>query len=339
MSWDQIRGHDAVRQRFERAFDLGRLGQSYLFVGPEGIGKRRFADELAKVLLCEQRTTRFAACSSCPACKLCDAGTHPDVKAFQKREDKTVFTVDVIDEDVHPFIYLKSTRGSRKVAILEGCDEINEDAANKFLKTLEEPPAGCLLILLSTSTETQLQTILSRCQVVRFNPLSTDDVMAVLQSQGVNDPQLADRVARISGGSPGLAMTLADPAIWTFRETLIGAVTASPFRASALIESWLRFIEDAGKESVQKRKRACQTITLAIQFLRRALRLAVGSDSAGLTGNDGKLAAEWTGKIGPDGIIAILDACERSNDRINGQVPFPIVIESLADRFARPSVV
>ena len=339
MSWDQIRGHDTVRQRFEHAIATKRLGQSYLFVGPEGVGKKRFANELAKSLLCEMRTTRFVACGNCASCKLCDAGTHPDMKSFQKREDKAVFTVEVIDDDVHPFIYLKSSRGNKKVAILDDCDLFNEDAANKFLKTLEEPPNGSLLILLSTSTESQLPTILSRCQVVRFNPLASEDVVAVLQSQGMSDPVLADRVARLSGGSPGLALSLAEPAIWAFRETLLAAISASPVRASALIESWLRFIEEAGKESVHKRRRACQSVSMTIHFLRRALRLIVGSETSGLMGIDLQRATALAGKIGPDGLLALLDACERANERINGLVPFTIVVESLADRIARPTAI
>src|SRR5262249_33835338 len=80
---------------------------------------------------------------------------------------------------------LKPARGMRKVAILDDADDLNEEAANAFLKTLEEPPPGAVLILIGTSVEVQLQTIVSRCQVVRFDPLSASDVAELLLEQGV----------------------------------------------------------------------------------------------------------------------------------------------------------
>jgi DNA polymerase-3 subunit delta' len=338
MSWDRIRGHDAVCQQFEAAIAAGRLGQAYLFVGPHGVGKKLFAAELAKALLCES-ATGFAACGRCVACKLCDAGTHPDFHTFGKPDDKQVITVDVIDERVHPFLFLKSSRGTRKVCVLDDGDVFHEDAANKFLKTLEEPPPGCLLIILATSIESQLSTILSRCQIVRFKPLASDDVLAILSANGVEDPSHADRLARLAAGSPGLALELADPAVWAFRESLLSAVSDPKVRATALIETWVRFIEDAGKEAPLKRRRASQTLKFALDFVRRATRLAVGSDADGLSETDRGRALSLAGKFGPDGLIALAEALDRADDRIGANVPVPIVVETVSDRFARPHSV
>lgn len=334
MSWDRIRGHDAVRQRFVQSLSAGRLGQAYLFVGPAGVGKKLFAMELAKALLCEKQSNEFFACDSCASCKLVDAHTHPDLTISQKLEDKTELTVEVIRE-LLGHVGMKSTRGKRKVVILDDVDFINDEAANMFLKTLEEPPAGSLLILLATSIESQLPTILSRCQVVRFLPLSKDDVLAILKSNGVNDAEQADRVARLADGSPGTALELIDPEVWAFRETLLSGVSEVSVKATRLIEPWLKYIEEAGKENIAKRRRASQTLKMLIDFLRRAVRLEVGSHSAGLTGLDHERALAIGKKLGPDGLLALIEACEQADDRIDRLVPVPIIVESVADRFAK----
>lgn len=336
MSWDRIRGHDAIRQQFDAAYAAGRLGQAYLFVGPHGVGKKLFSGELAKALLCET-AKGLTACGQCVACKLCDAGTHPDFHTFGKPDDKQVITVDVIDEKVHPFLFLKSSRGTSKVCVLDDGDVFHEDAANKFLKTLEEPPAGCLLIILATSIESQLSTILSRCQIVRFKPLPAEDVQSILAANGVEDPAHTDRLMRLAAGSPGLALELADPAVWEFREGLLTAVSDPKVRATGLIESWVRFIDDAGKEAPLKRRRASQTFRFTVDFIRRAIRLAVGSNTDGLSTTDKARARSLAGKFGPDGLIALAEALDRACDRIGANVPVPIVVETVADCFAKPT--
>ena len=88
MAWDRIRGHDAALKTFRATVSRGRLGQAYLFVGPDGIGKQLFARELAKALLCEHPRGPLDACDHCPACAQVEAGTHPDVFSLCTPEDK-----------------------------------------------------------------------------------------------------------------------------------------------------------------------------------------------------------------------------------------------------------
>src|SRR5207249_1292746 len=116
---------------------------------------------------------------------------------------------------------LKSARGRGKVILLEGADDLNEESANCFLKTLEEPPPGSVLILIGSSADRQLPTIVSRCQVVNFGRLSETDVAALLRAGGIKDEALLGRLLRVSEGSPGLARQLSDPALWDFRKALI----------------------------------------------------------------------------------------------------------------------
>src|SRR5262249_42813443 len=157
------------------------LAHAYLFAGPAGVGKRLFAGELAKALLCEHpRDGRLEACDRCPSCVLMGAGTHPDFFTAVRPPEKANLPIEVMHELCRRFS-LKSARGRGKIAILEDADDLDDPitgnvAANCFLKTLEEPPPRSVFILVGSSVDRQLPTIVSRCQVVRFRPLAAEQV-------------------------------------------------------------------------------------------------------------------------------------------------------------------
>src|SRR5262249_26460614 len=151
VSWQRVRGHDALVQAFDRVVRRGRLAHAYLFTGLPGVGKRLFAEELAKALLCEQPPgPRLEACDRCPACALVDAGTHPDLYVATRPEESLELPIEVVRELCRSFA-LKSARGRGKVAILDDADDLNVAAANCFLKTLEEPPPRSVLLVIGTS--------------------------------------------------------------------------------------------------------------------------------------------------------------------------------------------
>src|SRR5262245_31440559 len=99
MSWQRVKGHDAVVEQFARAVERGRLAHAYLFAGPRGVGKRLFARELAKTLLCEAAPAKkFEACDKCPACVQVDAETHPDLFAIGRPEESLELPIEVVRE-------------------------------------------------------------------------------------------------------------------------------------------------------------------------------------------------------------------------------------------------
>src|SRR5262245_23591155 len=164
VSWQRVRGHEALIQAFDRALQRGRLAHAYLFTGPPGVGKRLFAHELAKALLCENPSTdRVEACDRCSACAQVEAGSHPDFFAVSRPEENLEMPIRVMQELCHA-LSLKPARGKRKIAVIDDADDFNEESANSFLKTLEEPPPHSLLILIGSSADRQLPTIVSRCQ-------------------------------------------------------------------------------------------------------------------------------------------------------------------------------
>src|SRR5262249_50595986 len=189
MSWSHILGHEALIEAFAHVVERKRLAHGYLFAGPQGVGKRMFSHELAKVLLCETRDPKstFAACDRCHDCTLMDAGNHPDFFALKRPLDKNEMPIELMQELCAGFS-LKSARGRGKVAVLDDADDLNAESANCFLKTLEEPPPGSVFILIASSLDRQLPTILSRCQIVRFRPLPAQVVENILRQNDIEDP-------------------------------------------------------------------------------------------------------------------------------------------------------
>ena len=229
---------------------------------------------------------------------------------------------------------LKSARGRGKVVLLDGADDLNQESANCFLKTLEEPPPRSVLILIGSTPDRQLATIVSRCQVIRFAPLSPALVEEILRGNGVDDPALRARLVGLSGGSPGFALALAEPALWDFRRALLEGLTRPRFDASALAKSWVEFVQEAGKEAVHQRRRARLTLRLLIDFFREALAFGLSGDE-GRAGEDRPLLEAMTRRATADQLTSLLERCLESDFQIERNVQTALVLEALLDAFAK----
>jgi len=338
MSWATVRGHDAVVRQFDHTWKRGRLAHAYLFVGPKGIGKHTFARELAKALLCEAERDSLEACDACPACHQITAGAHPDLFFASRPEDSLDLPIEVVRE-LCGHLELKPARGFRKVAILDEADDMNEASSNCFLKTLEEPPSGCVLILVGTSPERQLSTIVSRCQPVRFAPLAPDVMREVLQVQGVEDVSQMERSIRLAGGSVGQALALGDADLWTFRQTMLDHLSDPKMEPQQLSSAWMRFVEDAGKESAAQRGRASVVLRMLVEMLESALKLSVGAELPNLDANERAQLTEIAERLGPDRLLMWLDRAFEADMHIDRRVQLVLAIEAFVDALARrPSV-
>src|SRR5258708_2179051 len=165
---------------------------------------------------------------------------------------------------------MKPASGGYKFAILDDADEFSEQAANAFLKTLEEPPPNSVVILLVTDPEQQLPTILSRCQLVRFAPLPAALVAELLCVREV-EPARAELLGRVSGGSLGQGVELSDPELWDFRRALLAELANPKLDTVALAKKYTAFYEEAGKESAMQRRRAALMLKLLVGVLDEAL--------------------------------------------------------------------
>ncbi len=340
MSWQRILGHDKVVEAFSRARGRGRLAHAYLFSGPAGVGKRLVAGELAKALLCQgpDANGKLQACDQCPACVLVEAGTHPDFFAVGRPEEANEVPIEAMRDLCRSFS-LKSARGKGKLAILDDADDLNDAAANCFLKTLEEPPPGSVFILVGTGPERQLPTIRSRCQVVRFAPLDQEVLENWLQSQGIDDPQQRSRLARLSGGSPGQALALADPELWKFRRRLLEGIARPHVDSVGLSRAWMEFIEEAGKDTASQRRRAALVLRLLIAFLKDALALSVGDCDQSADPDDAPLLSQLSQRLSTETILSLIDRCLEAEFHIDRYVQLVLAIESLVDALGQQTAV
>ena len=168
---------------WDRVGDIERLPHALLLSGPPGIGKRLFAERLARRLVCEHTT----ACDACRACRLAANDNHPDVLIVRPQEGKTEITVDDA-RALNQFLVLTPHLATRRVVLVVDADRLNRSASNAILKTLEEPPSGSYLLLVSDAPTRLLPTIRSRCQNLILPRPTEEEGLSYLQAHQRPDP-------------------------------------------------------------------------------------------------------------------------------------------------------
>jgi DNA polymerase-3 subunit delta' len=182
--------HQAQWQLLEQARQLNRMGHALLLSGPYGTGTSQFAEFLAASLFCSTPLENLFPCGQCRACTLYESGNHPDICRIKPAEGKKQIKVEQNEADdpiqireMIEFIHLKSRQEGYKIAIISPADAMNRSAANALLKTLEEPPAATLIILISDRPSLLPVTIRSRCQQIFFRPVFDRSASAWLQEK------------------------------------------------------------------------------------------------------------------------------------------------------------
>ena len=195
-----------------------RLPHALLLIGQRGLGKFALAQAFAKALLCEQPREGGLACDRCLACNWFDQGNHPDFRLLQpqalvedadaeegKKKASQQITIDQV-RGLDDFLNVGTHRAGLKIVVVNPAEAMNRSTANAFLKTLEEPAAGTLFLMVSNEPLRLLPTIRSRCQVVPVNVPPATVSEAALAADGLEQ---AGRWLALAGGSPGLASELA----------------------------------------------------------------------------------------------------------------------------------
>jgi len=237
----QVYGHEWAQQLLRLARQQNATRHAYLFLGPEHIGKTTLARAFAQALTCEnpEGETGLGACGRCRSCRLAAEGLHPDHRFFAPAGNQLV--IEQIREVVREAS--RSPIESRfKVFIITSFERANVNAANALLKTLEEPSATTRIILVSHQPSGLLDTIISRCQLLRLRPLPEKVIITALQEQSGLSEQSALRLARLSNGRLGTAFDLAnDPDAWQSYneriEKMLSILDASTAERMAIAQS------------------------------------------------------------------------------------------------------
>jgi len=206
---------------------IARLPHALLVHGPRGVGKLALAERIAQRLLCEAAEAARRPCGTCNACRWFLAGNHPD---FRRLEPEILWKDEVPDKpsriikidqvrELADFTYVTTHRGGLRIVLLHPADEMQVPAANSLLKSLEEPPAGVIFLLVSHHPDRLLATIRSRCVALAVPVPPRKSALSWLAGQGVKD---AERWLAYAGGAPLRALEYAADA------QILAGILASP---------------------------------------------------------------------------------------------------------------
>ena len=346
--WSTLRGHGEQQEMFRRSIRRQRLSQAYLFVGPAGIGKQQFARRLAQALLCQKLgDDPLDPCGQCAGCKPYLAGSHPDFLYVGCPEGKRELPIALLvgsderrgQEGLCHDLSLAPLPGSRKVAIVDDADTMNDAAANSFLKTLEEPPERAILILIASNLDALLPTIRSRCQLVRFPPLETADIGALLvEQQLAQSDEDIKFAAGLSEGSLNTAAQLLEPELRELRKQLYRQLAQGNFAGLVLAKALIDGLGKISSETSVQRANSQWLIRFTIDFFRMTI-WQLGYSTSGSNPENAEVS-QFTNRIQsiPDCLELVGSLIERTveaSSHIDQNVPVPLAIEALFQDLSR----
>lgn len=305
--WDKVFGHKQIKDFLQNYLCKEERPHALLFSGAEGLGKRKLAMEFSRSLLCFNHSDR----DSCDSCRLMnlEAGSlgHPDFIYIHREEDPKTHRLKDLSIDQMRDLVSRSAyapvMSPVKVCVIEDVDRMGEPAANSFLKLLEEPPKGWVFILLATSADNLLSTILSRVVHLHFYSLEYSLVERALREFRVQETAAEGQIipsehlpvlARLSEGSIGLAIQYHRANALGYREQAYGFLEALPLQAS------IGYL--AGRQWVEKLERSeallfVQLLQLLLRdLLACSLQLELDLYNCDLRDNLQELSSRWKAK-------------------------------------------
>lgn len=214
--FEEIIGQERVIANLQKALASGHINHAYLFMGPSGVGKFCTARALAQAMIIGDDPAGEAYWRE---------QVHPDFMLVEKPENKTQIGIEQITRELEPWLALKPYRAQKRVVIIKDAHLLSLPAANALLKTLEEPPAYAVMILVADENNL-LETIVSRCQLLRFTSLGDSDIKKYFTRQGMAEDQ-AIRLSRLGQGSISTAQLFAEEEweeIWALSASILEAL-------------------------------------------------------------------------------------------------------------------
>ena len=372
MAWSTVLDQERVVDTLRHALAQDRVAHAYLLHGPNGVGKRAVAYEMARALQCPEQDEE--ACDACPACRKTRRMVHPDVhvhlphpwsdEADRDEEDmgtrirrlgenpyavidymrrpslsdpsetsnqQVYYRIDQVRQDVIQPMSLARGEGRYKVNILLDAEKMREEAANAFLKLLEEPPPQTVFLLTTNRPEQLLPTILSRCQRLRFDPLLPETIEQALVERDEMEPDAASMLARMADGSYSQALELAaNENLMTSRELVLDYFRAA---YTQKVEPLNRCIQELQK---QGRERVKSVLRLMLRWVRDLLLYRTMGEDAPLVNVDQREAvARFCGNLPDADLEGMVGLVEEAVELAERNVRVPLLLTALAHGLAR----
>ena len=324
MSFGRLAGNARVREALRNAIARDRLPHALLFAGPDGVGKRRFALELAKAVTCHDPRSGDA-CDRCVSCLQVEAGEHPDVRTYEP--DGTFLKIAQMRELAREAQY-QPFDGRRRVFIVDAAHQMREEAANATLKTLEEPPATTLIVLVTDQAYALLQTIRSRCQALWFAPVSPDEIERFLAENYKRPADETRLLARIAAGRIGRAVATDLSAYRDQRKEMLGLVELLGGEVDRVrLMKAAQFLADVGRKDRAEFDTRLQIFTLLCHDIHA---LALGGPPDDVANADiAERLAELAAAIPADRVAGWAEAISRLREQLRQNVNRQLALESI----------
>lgn len=205
-SFKNILGNENIKEHFLHAISSGHISHCYILNGEDGLGKRMIAEAFAQTLLCES-DAKERPCGHCPSCLKAESGNHPDI-IYASHSKPTVIGVDDVRDQIVGDIQIKPYSSEYKIYIIDEAEKLSAQAQNALLKTIEEPPAYGIIIMLTTNAAGMLETIRSRSIILDVKPVSEEEFKACMAANGVEAEKI-DTLEKFAQGNIGKGLKLA----------------------------------------------------------------------------------------------------------------------------------
>ena len=372
MAWSSILDQERVVDTLRRALGQERVAHAYLLHGPDGVGKRAVAYEMARALQCPEQ--RDEACDACPTCRKTRRMVHPDVHVHlphpwsqeKDRDEEDIgkrirrlgenpyaaidyvrrpslsdpsetsnqqvyYRIDQVRQDLIQPMSLARGEGQFKVNILIDAEKMREEAANAFLKLLEEPPPKTVFLLTTNRPEQLLPTILSRCQRLRFDPLLPETIEQALIEREDMAPDPASTLARMADGSYSEALELAENEnLMTSRELVLDYFRAAYTRKVEPLDRCIQELQNQGRERVKN------VLQLMLRWMRDLLLYRTMGADAPLVNVDQKEAvARFCDNLPDADLQSMVVLVEEAVELAERNVRVPLLLTALAHGLSR----
>ena len=316
-----ILGHEQIIAHLQNAIEEDKVSHAYIFNGPEASGNMMLAAAFAMARQCEGEGKR--PCLECRSCRQAADHNQPDI-IYVSHEKPNTIGVDDIRTQINNDIDIKPYSSRYKVYIVDEAQKMNQQAQNALLKTIEEPPAYAIILLLTTNADSFLQTILSRCITLNLKAVKEDKIKEYLMKHYQIPDYQADICAAFSQGNVGKAIQLAS-------SEEFGELKASVLQLMKRLEDIdLYEMTGAVKQIAEYKLSVNDYFDLMMIWFRDVLYLKATNDVDGLIFKDEVYdIKKQAAKRSYQGIETILEALEKAKIRLNANVNFDLVIELL----------
>lgn len=316
-----IVGHEQIIEHLKTAIEMGKVSHAYILNGPDLSGKMMIAEAFARALLCEKQDPD--GCGECRSCRQSDDRNNPDI-IYVKHDKPNTISVDDIRTQLNNDIVIKPYSNQYKIYIVDEAEKMNQQAQNALLKTIEEPPAYAVIMLLTTNADSFLQTIRSRCITLNLKSVKNDVIKSYLMTEKKIPDYQADVCAAFAQGVVGKAIKLASSD--DFNELKESALSL----IKRLDDIDLYEMGEAIKQISDYKLQVQDYFDLITVWYRDVLYMKATNDVNGLIFKDEVYdIKKQASKHSYHGIETIIEALDKAKIRINANVNFDLVIELL----------